>query len=98
MRSCRFVCISDTHGKHRDIILPKGNILLHGGDFSSTGLEKDVRDIELWFSRQIDFETKIIIAGNHDVTFHTKYYQDVGSHTLISQIMTFIVVFLSLFR
>lgn len=33
----RIVCMSDTHGNHRSIHVPKCDVLIHGGDFSKTG-------------------------------------------------------------
>lgn len=32
----RFVCVSDTHCRH-NFVLPEGDVLLHGGDFSNHG-------------------------------------------------------------
>jgi hypothetical protein len=40
--SLRVVCVSDTHGKHRGVPLPKGDILVHCGDFTDTGKAKQV--------------------------------------------------------
>ena len=34
----RWVCISDTHGRHREIdSVPDGDVLIHAGDFTDTG-------------------------------------------------------------
>ena len=30
----RIVCISDTHGKTKDMVLPSGDVLVHAGDFT----------------------------------------------------------------
>jgi predicted phosphodiesterase len=38
----RIVCISDTHGSHRDIQLPPGDILIHAGDFTLYGKKDTV--------------------------------------------------------
>ncbi len=38
----KLVCVSDTHCKERDLDLPKGDILIHSGDFSLTGLPKEI--------------------------------------------------------
>lgn len=38
----RFVCVSDTHGRHHGVALPRGDILLHCGDFTDTGQAKQV--------------------------------------------------------
>lgn len=33
----RIVCISDTHGLHRKLVLPEADILIHAGDFMIHG-------------------------------------------------------------
>ena len=75
-RDCiRIVCMSDTHGKHRDVQLPPGDILLHGGDFSRSGEINEYSDLSSYF-RDSGFEQVICIAGNHDMTLHPSYYKD----------------------
>ena len=64
----KFVIIADTHGKHRSVRLPKGDVLIHAGDISYRGEKLEIKDFLLWFARQ-DFEHKIFIAGNHDFFF-----------------------------
>jgi Icc-related predicted phosphoesterase len=47
----RIVCISDTHGNHRDIpYLPKGDILIHGGDFTKSGEIGTIQDLGKYFN------------------------------------------------
>jgi len=69
----RIVCISDTHGLHKimDNInpLPEGDILLHAGDCTNVGKEKEIEDFIYWFQNIKGFDTKIFIAGNHDFGF-----------------------------
>jgi Icc-related predicted phosphoesterase len=65
----RFVCISDTHNRHRELRpLPPGDVLIHSGDFTNFGKEDEVREFYEWFSEQ-SFKYKILIAGNHEITF-----------------------------
>lgn len=64
----KFVAISDTHGQHRSLELPKGDCLLHGGDVSKMGIGLEISNFLDWFAEQ-DFEYKIFIAGNHDFYF-----------------------------
>jgi Icc-related predicted phosphoesterase len=61
----KFLAISDTHGRHHSIRLPKADVLLHAGDISYHGKKEEVIDFLQWFARQ-KFEYKIFIAGNHD--------------------------------
>lgn len=64
----KIVSISDTHGYHDLLVLPKGDVLIHAGDVSSRGSEREIKDFLEWFSVQ-DYEYKIFIAGNHDFFF-----------------------------
>lgn len=61
----RFVAISDTHGKHRGLNLPDGDVIIHSGDFCHYGSDSDVHDFLSWY-QDLEYETKILIAGNHD--------------------------------
>ncbi|HWJ28549.1 MAG TPA: metallophosphatase domain-containing protein [Flavisolibacter sp.] len=64
----RFVVISDTHCRHQNLRLPKGDVLLHAGDVSYKGKKAEVLDFLNWFWAQ-PFMHKIFIAGNHDFFF-----------------------------
>src|SRR5690625_1620059 len=61
----KIVAISDTHGRHADIVFPKGDMLIHAGDVSSRGTRTQVADFIDWFARQ-PHKYKIFIAGKHD--------------------------------
>lgn len=37
-----FVCISDTHNKAHELKMPKGDVLIHAGDFTLSGLPEEV--------------------------------------------------------
>jgi len=72
--------ISDTHGKHDQIVtnkslrknglpldLPGGDILIHAGDFMNSGWnEMEAIMFFKWFDSIDNYDTKIFIAGNHD--------------------------------
>jgi len=47
----RISCISDTHGKHRQVCVPQCDILLHGGDFTQTGEHRLVEDVGDYFGQ-----------------------------------------------
>mmetsp|Transcript_4403 Transcript_4403/g.11997 ORF Transcript_4403/g.11997 Transcript_4403/m.11997 type:complete len:274 (+) Transcript_4403:64-885(+) len=73
----RFACFSDTHGLHGDIPkdhCPSVDVLLHAGDFTNTGEVEQVRSFAEWL-QNYPAAQKIVIAGNHDVTFETEYYE-----------------------
>ena len=40
----RLVLLSDTHGLHREISIPDGDVLVHAGDFCSQGVGTAVRN------------------------------------------------------
>ena len=65
------VCISDTHNQTPS--LPKGDVLIHAGDLTNQGTYSELLKQVTWLSRQ-DFEAKIIIAGNHDLTLDAGFY------------------------
>jgi len=67
----KFVAISDTHGCHRQLNLPKGDVLLHAGDVCDQGNVLQVEDFLDWLSG-LDFQHKVIIGGNHDIDLNTK--------------------------
>jgi len=71
----RVVCISDTHGKHRKMTstIPKGDILIHAGDFTNVGHTSQVQDVCDWLAN-MSHPHKILISGNHDVTLDEDYY------------------------
>ena len=73
----RIVCMSDTHGQHRDIpFVPPGDILVHGGDFTKSGEIGTVQDMDDYFKEHKNAFNKIIcIAGNHELTFQTEFYK-----------------------
>lgn len=77
--SVRFVCISDTHGRHEDLapLLPEGDVLLHTGDFTNSGDLGELRRFGFWLG-SLPYPRKLVVAGNHDVTLHEEYYLATG--------------------
>mmetsp|Transcript_2542 Transcript_2542/g.2869 ORF Transcript_2542/g.2869 Transcript_2542/m.2869 type:complete len:380 (-) Transcript_2542:516-1655(-) len=73
----RFVCLSDTHGKHRDCAVPYGDVILHAGDITNIGEFEQLQDFEEWLSG-LPHEHKVVIAGNHDITTQPEYYNETG--------------------
>ncbi len=64
----KIVCTSDTHRMHGMLKMPKGDILIHAGDFTDWGSTSDMVDFKDWLREQ-DYKHKFFIAGNHDVKF-----------------------------
>jgi len=74
-KTIKFVCISDTHTKTYGLKIPDGDVLIHAGDFTYTGTPKEVEDFSK-FLKSCPHPHKIVIAGNHDLTFDEKNYED----------------------
>lgn len=72
MNTVRIVAIGDTHTKHRQLILPEGDILVHTGDFMNSGEDfRNIIDFNFWLAEQ-KFDHKVVIAGNHDRLFENQ--------------------------
>lgn len=68
----KVVCISDTHSMHEDLIIPDGDLLIHGGDFCRYGdLDEVIHFVN--FIKNQPHKFKVIIAGNHDFPLENKY-------------------------
>ncbi len=78
LRKLKFVAIADTHCRHHNLKLPKGDVILHAGDITYKGQKQEVVDFLQWFSR-LDFKYKIFIAGNHDFYFEQKSAEEINS-------------------
>jgi len=59
------VVMSDSHGKHRDVVIPECDILIHAGDISNFNRQEHYEDFFPWFSSR-SARYKIFIGGNHD--------------------------------
>ena len=58
--------LSDTHSQHRQLTkLPDADVIVHSGDFTMAGTEREVFDFINWFC-DLPYRHKIFIAGNHD--------------------------------
>jgi Icc-related predicted phosphoesterase len=72
----RVVCVSDTHGRHKALgEIPDGDVLVCAGDFTETGSLQEVAEFSAWL-KALPHKHKIVIAGNHDVTFEPGTYID----------------------
>ena len=66
----KITVISDTHGQHRDLILPGGDLLIHCGDISPEGTIAEINSFFEWF-KELPYLYKCTIVGNHDWIFET---------------------------
>jgi len=47
----RIACISDTHGNHRQVSVPKCDVLIHAGDFTRAGEISTIQDLSAYFGQ-----------------------------------------------
>jgi len=64
----RLICMSDTHGRHHQLNVPDGDVLLHAGDLTGRGKRHEVEDAVEWLLG-LPHRHKILVAGNHDWLF-----------------------------
>jgi Icc-related predicted phosphoesterase len=72
-KTLRIICLSDTHGLHREVQVPDGDVLIHAGDVTNffQPLEKSMemlKGFNDWLG-ELPHRHKIVIAGNHDLVF-----------------------------
>lgn len=75
----RVVCISDTHCRHEDLLVPDGDLLVHAGDMSRRGTFREIVAFNHWLGT-LPHRHKVVIAGNHDFAFE----QDVGARSWLT--------------
>lgn len=70
----RIVCMSDTHSltPHIKFDIPDGDIFIHAGDFTKCGQLGEVIEFNNWVG-QLPHRHKIVIAGNHELSFDTTF-------------------------
>jgi Icc-related predicted phosphoesterase len=62
----RVVCVADTHGLHRQLEVPGGNLLVHAGDFTFNSEPPSVvSDFNAWLGA-IPHRHKVVVPGNHE--------------------------------
>ncbi|KAI9345195.1 Metallo-dependent phosphatase-like protein [Obelidium mucronatum] len=66
----RIVCISDTHGQHRNLTsqleTTPADFLIHAGDFTRHGSIQDAVDFNTWLGELKLVKHKIVVNGNHE--------------------------------
>lgn len=79
------ILISDTHGLHRQLKVPDGDILIHAGDIQSYGYPHEVEDFNNWLG-ELPHAHKIVIGGNHDQTLYEAGYEKVAKKYITNAI------------
>ncbi len=73
----KIALISDSHGQHSKLIIPPCDILIHAGDWTSTGTFKQVEDFAKWLDAQLADEV-VLCPGNHEVEFEKNLPQSLN--------------------
>jgi predicted phosphohydrolase len=75
----RVVCMSDTHAMtpHIRFDIPEGDIFIHAGDFSRCGQREEVIEFNRWIGK-LPHKYKIVIAGNHELSFDKTFTHPFG--------------------
>ncbi|HVJ06960.1 MAG TPA: metallophosphatase domain-containing protein [Acidisarcina sp.] len=62
----RVVCISDTHELHRELQIPRGDLLIHAGDFTFFGKSRrKIIEFNDWLG-ELPHAHKVVVPGNHE--------------------------------
>lgn len=72
----RIIAVSDTHGLHRQLRMPQGNVLLCAGDIAPVHLDDNIRlaqDAIDWLNEQ-PHEHIVFTAGNHDSIYYRHHF------------------------
>tara|TARA_Y100000294_G_scaffold177178_1_gene201739 strand:- start:969 stop:1598 length:630 start_codon:yes stop_codon:yes gene_type:complete len=64
----KFVCSSDTHGKHNQLSVPDGDVFIFTGDVSEKGSAKLLPQFNE-FLGNLPHKHKIVVSGNHDILY-----------------------------
>ena len=64
----KIICIADTHNTHHQIVIPSGDVIIHAGDFTEAGTQRETQDFLDWFV-DLPHKYKILVPGNHDFFF-----------------------------
>lgn len=82
----KICCISDTHGKHKQVEIPQCDILIHAGDYTIAGEEYEVRDFLEWFTGLNQATYKVFIEGNHDKHTDEKFAEELKSKEWVNDL------------
>ena len=61
----RFVLLSDTHGLHEHVKIPNGDVLIHCGDYTNSGMKEELDNFFEYLLKNCDgnFLHIIMIVG-----------------------------------
>ena len=65
IQQLKFVCTSDTHGKHSNLTVPEGDVFIFSGDMTNSGSDQAIMEFNTYLGT-LSHKYKIVIDGNHD--------------------------------
>jgi len=70
----RIVHVSDTHGKHNNVLVPECDLVFFTGDLGTRTNLRELTEFLIWFEK-LPAKKKIMIAGNHDICLDKKWVE-----------------------
>lgn len=70
----RVVVLSDTHGQHRNVSVPDGDLLIHCGDWTKSSSKprvEEYQDFASWLAN-LPHPRKVVVAGNKEIYMDTE--------------------------
>jgi Icc-related predicted phosphoesterase len=63
----KYICISDTHMRMKDVLIPEGDILIHAGDLTFKGEEWEILpELDILAAKTKGYKKVICVQGNHE--------------------------------
>jgi Icc-related predicted phosphoesterase len=84
------VALSDTHGLHKHVAVPPGDVLIHAGDICKVGHMSEVKKFAKWLDK-LPHKHKLIVPGNHDKAIEERLhearqvFEKVGAWLLVNE-------------
>ena len=79
----RIVCFGDTHGYHKKMQIPNGDLLIFAGDYTKDHTKDEIRQL-IQFNEWLEkfhHRHKLFISGNHDFFLEREHYAAVSHIT-----------------
>ena len=74
MAVVRVIVLSDTHGQHRSVSVPDGDLLIHCGDWTKSSSKPEVeayQDFASWLAN-LPHPQKVVVSGNKEIYMDTE--------------------------
>ena len=72
-KTLEIVAIRDTHNRHKEVVIPECDILVHAGDYSLKGYDGEIERFYKWLNKQ-PAKHIVSVQGNHEVGWERSPY------------------------